>query len=249
MFNYSFDEIITALISAFLIGFSKTTGTSLGTVVIPFFTNIFPAKTATGILCIAFLLASFQAFKIHFNHVKFLYFKLLFPWVLLGLFLGGVTLLSFEEQTLKRCICIIILVMLIFNMGKFFYDYLFEKVATSKLFDITCGVLIGATSMIANSASPVMVVYLLAKKEPKNSFIGTQIAFFLLMDFLKIPFYIFAGVINTSSLSINLMMLPLMLLGGTVGFFFIKWIPESRFRTLVVITSGLGALKLGWSTL
>lgn len=249
MFDFSIEQNIIVLISAFCIGFSKTTGMSLGTAIIPFFSTAFPAKVATGILCISFLLASIQSFKIHFNSIKLSHFKILLPWVLLGFVIGGFFLLVLEDNVLRICICLTILSMLLFNSGKMFYGRFFEKFADSKVFESMCGILIGITSMVANAASPVMVVYLLAKKESKISFIATQVGFFLLIDCIKVPFYISSGIITSSSFTINLIMLPLMIIGGTLGFIFIRWLPENKFKIIVTLTSVLSALKLGFSAL
>jgi uncharacterized membrane protein YfcA len=249
MFEFSTAEIITALISAFFIGFSKITGTSLGAAIIPMFSSIFPPKVATGILCIAFLLASIQAFKVHLKNIKLAHFKILLPGTFLGFIIGGAALLFFDEKILRIFISFTIIFMLIFNSGKSFYAHFFEKIQSSFWFGPLFGLLIGTTSMIANAASPLMVVYLLAKKEPKHFFIGTQVAFFLFIDLLKIPFYLYTGIITSSSFTINLIMIPVMIIGGTIGFFFIKWIPDNKFRILVTITAILSAAKLAWSAI
>jgi len=50
------------------------------------------------------------------------------------------------------------------------------------------GALAGATTMVANAAGPVIMVYLPAMRLPKDEFLGTGAWFFAVVNWVKVPF-------------------------------------------------------------
>ena len=58
------------------------------------------------------------------------------------------------------------------------------------------GLFAGITTMVANAAGPVMTLYLLAMRLPKMEFLVTSAAFFLLINWIKVPFIAQLGLIN-----------------------------------------------------
>ncbi|MEL6358138.1 MAG: TSUP family transporter, partial [Bacteroidota bacterium] len=96
-----------------------------------------------------------------------------------------------------------------------------------------------------NAAGPIMAVYLLSLRLPKNSFIGTAAYFFLLINLFKVPFHILSWkTITLETLTLNLWALPVILVGFWLGVRIVKRIPEQAFRYFVMIMTGLVAIKL-----
>src|SRR5262249_24206247 len=79
------------------------------------------------------------------------------------------------------------------------------------------GMTAGFTTMVANAAGPVMVLYLLARRLPKLLFIGTAAWYFLSLNLFKVPFSASLGLINMASLGVSLLMGPFAMLGALVG--------------------------------
>ena len=96
--------------------------------------------------------------------------------------------------------------------------------------------------MIGNAAGPIMAVYLLAMRMPKNSFIGTGAWFFLIINLLKFPFHIFVWeTITWSSFKLDLLAIPAIAIGIVIGIRIVNLIPEREFRYFIIVTTFLAA--------
>ncbi len=113
------------------------------------------------------------------------------------------------------------------------------------IFSSFFGLLGGFTTMIGNAAGPVLSVYLLSSKLPKNEFIGTTAWFFLVVNIFKLPLhFLFWNTITGKTLLINLTVIPIIVLGIVTGIFIVKKIPEKAFRYFIIGITFLIALRL-----
>ena len=107
------------------------------------------------------------------------------------------------------------------------------------------GLLGGFTTMIGNAAGPVMSVYLLSMRKEKMEYIGINAWFFLVVNFLKIPLQIFVWEnISISTISLNLLMLPFIVLGAWLGIRIVKLFPEKAFRKFIQIVTILSVIMM-----
>jgi uncharacterized membrane protein YfcA len=106
------------------------------------------------------------------------------------------------------------------------------------------GILVGLTTMLANAAGPVFGLFLLAIGLPKKEFVGTAAWFFLLLNIAKIPFSLNLGLIRGDTLAVNLVLLPLILLGLCLGRAIIHRIPQRAFDLVILALSGVAALNM-----
>jgi uncharacterized membrane protein YfcA len=79
------------------------------------------------------------------------------------------------------------------------------------------GITAGFTTMVANAAGPVMVLYLLAMRLPKIMFVGTTAWYFLVLNVFKLPFSASLGLINLTSLGVSLSLAPFAVVGALFG--------------------------------
>ena len=99
--------------------------------------------------------------------------------------------------------------------------------------------------MIGNMAGPIMALYLLAMRFPKNEFIGTGAWFFLCINIMKLPFHIFVWqTINLNTLGFDLIMIPAIAIGALFGIKLVKKVPERGFRYFVIFVTFLGAVGM-----
>ena len=108
----------------------------------------------------------------------------------------------------------------------------------------TYGSLGGFTTMVANAAGPVMSMYFLAAKFPVKAFLGTSAWFFAAVNIAKLPFSIGLGIINPSSLLLDLVLVPLVLVGGLGGRLIAQRISQKTFEWVVVVLTVVGAAYL-----
>lgn len=245
MLEYSLYQNVILFFSSFLIGFSRTTGTSLSLIIIPVMADAFSSKTSVGILAIAFWIASVQVAAQYIAKVKWIYYLKLFPGTAVGLTIGAFAMKNLNDNYISISIGAIIIILLLLSSNKNGFAMQLENFYESKIFAVVCGFLIGFTSMVANAASPVMAIYLLTQSEEKESYIGTLGTFFFFLDSIKMPINIFYGkIITISTLAVSLYMIPLMIIGGIAGIYFIKWLPERNFRKIITVTTFLSGIKL-----
>jgi uncharacterized membrane protein YfcA len=98
--------------------------------------------------------------------------------------------------------------------------------------------------MMANAAGPIMVIYLLAMKLPKVAFVGTSAWFFFVVNWLKVPFSMNLDIMTRQSLTLDLMMLPVIALGAVLGIFLLRRIPQKAFNAVMQILAAAAAIKL-----
>jgi hypothetical protein len=111
-------------------------------------------------------------------------------------------------------------------------------------FGPTAGVLAGFTTTVANAAGPVMVLYLLAMRLPKLEFLGTSAAFFLAINWIKVPFMLQLGLINLESLALNLWLLPAVVIGALLGRWVVLKVNQQVFENTALVLTALAAVKL-----
>ena len=106
------------------------------------------------------------------------------------------------------------------------------------------GIFAGLTTMMANAAGPVMTLYLLAMRLPKLEFLGTGAAFFLLINWIKVPFIAQLGLINASSLTLNLYLLPAVAVGALLGRPVVQRVNQRIFENAALALAAVAALRL-----
>ena len=98
--------------------------------------------------------------------------------------------------------------------------------------------------MFEGDAYDISAMYLLAMRLDKNNLIGTRAWYMLLVNSVKVPFSLSLGLITTSSLLFNAKMIPVVLLGGALGFILVKHISPRIFMRLLEVLAGFSALKM-----
>jgi len=121
-------------------------------------------------------------------------------------------------------------------------DHIFK----SHSFGIVMGILLGITTMLANAAGPVAVLYLLSVGLPKWALIGTSAFTFFVINLFKVPFSAHLGLITPSSLMMALVLAPLIILGFFCGKYIAGAMPQKLFETFLLICTAIGALRLIW---
>ena len=108
------------------------------------------------------------------------------------------------------------------------------------------GALAGIATMLANAASPIMTIYILAARLAKYEFVGTSAWLFMIINVSKLPFSYALGLINLRSLSFNLLLLPAVTIGALAGRRLLKFVPQLWFERFLLFSAALAALRLIW---
>jgi uncharacterized protein len=234
-----------ACLCAFLVGFSKSGIAGTGILAIPLMATIFPAGMSTGALLPILIVGDIFTVSYYRRHAVWRYILRALPWAIAGIIAGWATakFLHLTDAHIKRMIGVIVLAVL--AMGQWVNREGGDiSVPHTWWFAAILGLIAGFTTMIANAAGPVWLVYLLAMDLPKEAFLGTGGWMFFILNTFKVPFSWDLGFILPESLVFNAQMIPAVALGTYVGIKAVKVIPQAAFNACVKILAVLAALNL-----
>jgi uncharacterized membrane protein YfcA len=161
------------------------------------------------------------------------------PWTLLGIGAGALALFT-PERTLRPIVGMIILIMLAIHLRR---RYRPETISIST-HSAGYGVAAGFATTVANAAGPVMSLYLLSRRLPKEEFVATGAWFFFIINLVKVPVYVWHGLISRQSLAFDAAMVPAVLAGALTGRWLLRIISPKLFETLVLVLAALSTLLL-----
>jgi len=206
----------------------------MGMLTIPIFAGIFGSKPSTGFLLPLLLFADSIAVFHYKQHTQWKYLLKLSPWVIAGVLIAVWVGTIIDHQGFKILLGAIILSGVALMIWKDLFSTR-KNLIDSKLFSSSTGILGGFTSMIGNAAGPIMSLYLISAKLPKNQFIGTRAWFFFAVNIVKIPLHVFIWeTITWESFKANVVLSPCIIIGMLIGFQILKRIPEQIFRIIVI---------------
>jgi uncharacterized membrane protein YfcA len=231
---------------AFLVGVSKTGLPGLGILIVPLMAMALPqhARESTGIMLGMLILGDLFAATYYRHIAEWKHVLRLLPPASLGIVAGWKAMEYVTNDQLKRIIGLIVLAMLAVHFWRTRLRTEDASIPTQWWFGGILGFLAGVTTMMANAAGPVMVIYLLAMRLPKLAFVGTSAWFFFTVNWLKVPFSAQLALTTGASVKLGLLMLPLIAAGSVAGIFLLHRLPQKAFNALIQILAATAAIKL-----
>ena len=229
---------------AVLVGIAKTGIPGFGILVVPLMAMVLPARSSVGILLGILILGDLFAAGYYRRHAQWVHVFRLLPAAFGGIVAGYFALGVVSDEQLKRIIGAIVLVMLGVNYWRMKGRGDEASIPHQWWFTVGVGFIAGVTTMMANAAGPVMIIYLLAMRLPKVEFVGTAAWFFFVVNWLKVPFNAKLQFMTMETVKFDLLMLPFIALGAFTGIFVLKRIPQKAFGIVVQLLAAAAALKL-----
>jgi uncharacterized membrane protein YfcA len=240
---------------AFFVGMAKTGVPGLGILVVPLMVlAVGDARLSAGWLLPLLCTADLFAVVYYRRHAQTRRLFSLAPWVLVGMG-GGALALTAREAVLRPVVGVIVLAMIGLHLRR-------RRLATAEAAKppgaqgspaapverlshaATYGVVAGFATMVANAAGPVMNLYLLARRLPKQEFIATGAWFFLVINFSKLPVYRAHHLISARSLLFDLVLVPAVVTGALLGRRVFQRLPQRAFEVIVLALTTLAASLL-----
>ena len=205
-----------------LIGMSKTGISGVGLMVVPILANAFGGRVSVGLLLPILIFADIMAVSWYNRHAEWKHVLRLIPWALAGIVIATLVGKSLSDLAFNR----ILAVLVVSGIGVLIWQdsrSQKEKIPRSKWFAAILGLLGGFATMMGNAAGPVMALYLLSMRLPKNIFIGTGAWFFFIVNISKVPLHIWSwNTITAESFALDLMMIPAIALGALLGIWLVR---------------------------
>lgn len=239
-------KLFFAIVAVLFIGISKAGfGGGLGLLTTPLAVLTFGSKDAIGIILP--LLCAGDAFSLwnYWRKWDARNLKFVLPGVAAGIIAGVQLIGRFSARELNVAIGSIAVVFVLFQLVK---DKIFSvegAFAPNHRVGIPIGLATGITSTFAHGAGPVMSMFLIPQRMPKEMFVATNVLIFTFVNWLKMPFFcidrtqinlpVFAAgaLITRHTLAASLTFLPLVPLGVWLGIWMNRRISERAFMKVV----------------
>jgi uncharacterized protein len=248
---------IFAAIGVLFIGLSKAGfGGGLGMLTTPLCALAFGPKAGVGILLP--LLCAGDAFSMAHYWGKWdrRNLKFLLPGVALGVVVGVQLIGLFSTRQFNIVIGVLAVSFVVFQFLK---DTIFRVEGTftpNHRIGVPFGIGAGVTSTFAHGAGPVVSMFLIPQRLPKELFVGTNVLIFFWINWIKMPFFIVdqtvldvpllapEAIITWATLKVSLLYLPLVPLGVWLGVWLNRRIPETVFLKFVYAFTLLAGIQL-----
>ena len=225
---------------AFLVGAAKTGLPGLGILVVPLMVlTVGDARQSAGWLLPILCTADVFAVWYWRRHAAAKRLFSMTPWVALGM-VAGAAALALNERILRPVVGVIVLAMLAVFLFRRYRSTGQEVPSHAPTYGLTAGF----ATTVANAAGPVMNLYLLSKRLPKEDFVATGAWFFFCVNLTKIPIYLWHDLIGARSLAFNGMMVPAVVAGAVSGRWLMSRMPARLFEALVILLTAVSTLLL-----
>lgn len=239
-----FDWALAAL-GAFMIGVAKTGVAGLGVLAVALFAGVMPARESVGVVLVILVAADLVAVAVYRRNAEWKQLLRLFPWAAAGIGIGTVTLGRIDDGTVRVLIGAILVTLVVIRVVRDRRGGAGAPgVPPNAGFAALTGLAAGFTTMVANAAGPIMVLYLLAMRLPKLAFIGTSAWFFLAINLFKVPFSYHLGLISLGSVAVSARLWPFAIAGALSGRWLIERINQRRFEALALALTLIAGVRL-----
>ena len=245
MDNLELSHWLFGILGAIFIGLGKGGLPGMGNLTVAMYAIVLPdPKLSVGVLLPILCAADIVAVRIYRKHAQVKDVLRLLPWAVVGIVLGYFCFQRLSSENVRVFMggMLLALTALHFIRQRFFSATADQ--AHNSFLRAFLGVLGGFATMIANAAGPVAAFYFISMRLPKVVFVGTTAWFFLVVNWIKIPFMIDLGIINTTWFPFSLAMMIPAVLATLVAPQILKRIPQKTFSILIWFFIVVAAVKL-----
>jgi uncharacterized membrane protein YfcA len=242
--HLSVAQWVLAVAAAAALGVGKAGLAGLGLVHVLAFAFLFGARDSTGIVLPMLLVGDVCAVAAYHQHARWDYVRRMLPPACLGVVAGAALMRVLGDAEFRPVIGWIVVSLAVLQLARLQRPDWFGAVPHTRWFAWTLGLLAGVTTMLANAAGPIFVLYCLAVALPKFEMVGTSAWFFFLINAFKVPFSAGLGLIDRQTLLLNAALAPAVVAGVLGGRWVMYRIPQRTFDLLLLAFAALAALRL-----
>ncbi|MCK6577092.1 MAG: sulfite exporter TauE/SafE family protein [Anaerolineae bacterium] len=237
------DFVVIVALAGLIIGLSKGgLGAPLGAIIAPMLTIAFPVSEAVSLVLPLLIVGDLFALVAYWKRWERRYIILLLPPALIGIAVGTLLLVNLDNRVLK-------IVLGLFTLAFVIYKLLGSRLLAANYHPrqwhgLLAGLASGLASALANSGGIPFTTYMLLQDIPPRSFVGTTTLYFLLLNVLKLPGYIYAGLLSWERLTTLAAALPLIPVGVFIGRYVVMRIDRQWFERILLVVLTIAAFLL-----
>lgn len=264
---------ILLMVVAALCGIAKTALPGAATIAVALCTAVLPAKESTGAILLMLMTGDLLAVWSYRHDADFRMLRRLVPAVLAGVGAGALFLHLASDSSTRRLIGIVLLLLVAITLlqrraagrsrvpapspvppmappasgASGALEALGASAAPAtggRAARLVYGSLAGFTTMVANAGGPVTSMYFLACRYPVKAFLGTTAWFFFLVNLVKLPFSVSAGLVNATTLSLTGIAAPAVIASALAGRRLAERMDQRVFEPIIIALTIISALPL-----
>lgn len=249
-------------LAVFIVGFSKTGLPGITIVAVPLMAMVVPAKISVGLMLPLYIMADLIS---TLSYWRFAVVRCCFPYlvfVALGVWSASFVVGAVDDKTFGVIIggTVVVLIILTIAMDVVrrwknpdtpkiepIESTEMRRVRNRGSFSIVSiffGLSTGLFSALSNAAGPIMSLYMITVRLEKFQLLGTTAVCAFCMNCLKIPLFFSLGIVNVQTLKLDVIAIPVIILGCVAGIFIAKKLPQKAFKNIVLAVAFLASLKL-----
>ena len=233
---------VLAVLTAILVGVSKTGVSGMAILVVPLMAMVFPAKQSVGALLPMLIAGDILAVIYYRQHVQWGQLFRLVPGVAVGMLIGGMFLARLDNESMRIFLGVFVLFLLIVEGTTRYLK--FNEFRHSRILAVLIGTMAGFGTTVGNAAGPIMGIYLIMMGLDKKQLMGTGAWFFLIVNTSKLPIFTYHDMIGVDTLHFFVYMLPFIVIGAFFGRRILKILSQKKFNYLVLFFASLSSLWL-----
>ncbi len=190
---------------------------------------ILPVEMVLALVLVAQMMADIFAVGAHWRRWDTKLAARLIPGALAGVAMGTFFITSVSPQALRTTLAVVIL---LFTLYKVLERSLLRGMTYTPRpwHSPLAGGISGFASAVANNGGPPVTIYLLLHNLQPRTFIATTAIFFLILNYIKLPFYLSAGLFDWGLLRSALPLLILAPIGVWIGKAFVLRVNKEAYE-------------------
>ena len=242
--DFSTFQILILIIAAILIGINKTGIPGLGLVPVIMLVFTFETRLSTGLQLMMLCMADLAAVAWYHKTANWKLIVKLLPAALVGIVIGSCVIHRLDQTAMMLLMGIVILLLSGVSVVREIWWKDAEKIPSHWSFAVCAGLMAGFSTQIANAAGPIMALYLLSMRMPKMEYMGTAAWYFLILNWIKLPIFIWEGRITMESCRADLAMIPFLLIGAVLGIIVLHKMPKKVFNWVILSLSAVASVYM-----
>ena len=235
---------LTFAVTALIIGLGKGGfGSSFAALATPLLALTMPVPELVPLMLPFLMVGDIFAVGFHWRRWDRRQVLLLIPGALVGVAVGTLFLTNVSPDVLRTFLAILFLLFALYKASekRVMRFFRYQPRAWHGLIG---GGISGFSSAIANTGGPPATIYLLMQDLQPRVFIATTALFFMILNYIKIPFYAAAGLFNLARIVHIAWLLPLVPVGVWLGRLFVVRVSPKTFELVILVFLVISALLL-----